>query len=294
MKRVLLPFFSCLLVFTLLLGSFGSAKAEVGDDPVVTPVSGDMEFTTEIVPIVSLPGTIELADLMLAPAGFPVGEAQFEGAGVLVKGMDSGKATACFTLSTIAVNQGWGGKVGVWNGTKWVQLPTTVTTPEESSTSSACATITGSGTYAFIKYVVDPGKLPGPRVCSNSAIYFLDFDVDYNPGNDSFLYFNAVVLEHLPAAPVGSSIQYQILGSDPAGIVLNGLIGYGVVLFSNPNSGLTLVLAPGMLVPPYNPVAIQFDPDAPYFEYVTVRISFPDCYFDFQFTDDMFFANMEP
>ena len=42
MKKVMVPFFSCLLGFTLLLGSFGSAKAEVGDDPVVTPVSGDM------------------------------------------------------------------------------------------------------------------------------------------------------------------------------------------------------------------------------------------------------------
>ena len=48
-----------------------------------------------------------------------------------VTGMESGKATVCFSLSTIAVNQGWGGKVGVWNGTKWVQLPTTFATPEE-------------------------------------------------------------------------------------------------------------------------------------------------------------------
>ena len=71
MKRVLLPFFSFLLVLTLLLGSFGSARAEVGDDPVVTPVSGDMDFTTEVVPIASLPGTIEMEDLMLAPIGFP-------------------------------------------------------------------------------------------------------------------------------------------------------------------------------------------------------------------------------
>ena len=88
MKKLLLPFFSCLLVFTLLLGLFGSARAEVGDDPVVTPVSGDMEFTTEIIPIASLPGIIELDDLMLAPAGFPAGEAQFEGAGVRVTSFD--------------------------------------------------------------------------------------------------------------------------------------------------------------------------------------------------------------
>ena len=71
MKKVFIPFFSCLLVFTLLLGSFGSVKPEVGDDPVVMPISGDMEFTTEVVPIASLPGTMTLASQMLAPIGFP-------------------------------------------------------------------------------------------------------------------------------------------------------------------------------------------------------------------------------
>ena len=163
MKKIVLPFFSCLLVLTLLLGSFGSAKAEIGDDPVVTPVSGDMEFTTEVVPIASLPGTIELEDLMLAPAGFPEGEAQFEGAGVLVTRFDAGKATACFTIS--GTQWGWGGKVGMWDGTKWVKLATTITPIEESNNSLACAPITGSGTYAFIRYVVDASLLPVSSPC---------------------------------------------------------------------------------------------------------------------------------
>ena len=130
MKRVLIPFFSCLLVLTLLLGSFGSAKAEIGDDPVVTPISGDMEFTTEVVPIASLPGTTEL-DQMLVPVGFPEGEAQFEGAGVLVKGIDCGKATACFVIS--GTQWGWGGKVGMWDGKKWVVLPTTIATTTDET-----------------------------------------------------------------------------------------------------------------------------------------------------------------
>jgi len=161
MKKIILPFFSCLLVLTLLLGSFGSARAEVGDDPVVTPVSGDMDFTTEVVPIASLPGIIELADLMLAPAGFPEGEAQFEGAAVRVTGMDSGKASACFTIS--GTQYGWGGKVGMWNGTKWMLLPTTITSPDETPNSIACATIAGSGTYAFVKYVTEPDLLPAGK-----------------------------------------------------------------------------------------------------------------------------------
>ena len=161
MKRVYKTSFLFVIVLSLLLASFGGAKAAIDDDPVVTPVSGDMEFTTEVVPIASLPGTIELADLMLAPTGFPEGEAQFEGSGVMISGMDSGKATACFAVS--GTQWGWGGKVGMWDGTKWVLLSTSITKAEEALNSLACATVTGNGTYAFIKYVAEPDKLPAGK-----------------------------------------------------------------------------------------------------------------------------------
>ena len=157
MKRTALSVFSLLLVLGLLLTSFGTVKAALGDDPVVTPVSGDMEFTTEVVPMASLPGTMVLESQMLAPLGFPAGEAQFEGAGVRITGMDYGKATACFAVS--GMKYGWGGKVGVWDGVKWVLLPTTITKDEEVQNSVACATVAGNGTYAFIKYVVDTSLL---------------------------------------------------------------------------------------------------------------------------------------
>ena len=227
MKKVLIPFFSCLLVLTLLLGSFGSAKAEVGDDPVVTPISGDMEFTTEIVPIVSLPGTIEMANLMLAPAGFPEGEAQYEGAGIRVTGMESGKASACFTLYSLALKQGWGGKVGVWNGTKWDQLSTTITIPEESSSSLACATITGSGTYAFIKYVVDPSLLPIKQECDFTIIPAF---WPYSPIGETTLFsvapnlvFSAIIPTNPPT--VGTPVYYKLLKYTPAGSVFGSFSG---------------------------------------------------------------------
>ena len=213
MKRVLIPFFSCLLVFTLLLGSFGSAKAEVGDDPVVTPISGDMEFTTEVVPIASLPGTIELADLMLAPAGFPEGEAQFEGAGVLVTKFDTGKASACFTIS--GTQFGWGGKVGMWDGAKWDLLPTTIkTTGDDGTSTTACATITGNGTYAFIKYVVDPDLLPSSEP-PYSTVDCADLSIKYTylgfyGDNPIFDLFGLI-----PAFP-DSLIRYAIIdNTDP-------------------------------------------------------------------------------
>ena len=148
MKKVFRLSFLFVFVLGLLFTSFNAAKAEIGDDPVVTPVSGDMEFTTEVVPVASLPGTTMLESQMLVPVGFPLGEAQFEGAGVRVTGMDYGKATACFAVS--GMQYGWGGKVGVWDGVKWVLLPTTITKDEEVQNSVACATVAGNGTYAFI------------------------------------------------------------------------------------------------------------------------------------------------
>ena len=228
MKKSILPFFSCLLVLTLLLGSFGIAKAEVGDDPVVTPISGDMAFSTEVVPIASLPGLAEY-DQMLVPVGFPEGEAQFEGAGVRVSGMESGKATACFTLSTIAVNQGWGGKVGVWNGTKWVLLPTTISTgTDEAANTTACAPITGNGTYAFIKWVVAPDKLPTAKEC--------EFDVEIYPTGYTTVFGDGYRQGWMTGAMffsdsdlTGLPVSVRLLSSVPAGqFVLEGT-GYGTL-----------------------------------------------------------------
>ena len=71
MKKSAFLLFSIMLVLGLLVLPAGTARAAVGDDPVVTPVCGDMVFTTEIVPIASLPGATVLDSLMLVPVGFP-------------------------------------------------------------------------------------------------------------------------------------------------------------------------------------------------------------------------------
>jgi hypothetical protein len=158
MKKVLLPAFTFLLVFGMLFTSFGSVNAADVNDPVVTPVSGDMEFFTSVVPIASLPGAAKLARGLLVPVGFPEGEAQFGSNGVKVTDFTSGKAATCFSIT--GVEYGWGGKVGMWDGSKWVLLPTTITSYKESLVSSACATITSNGTYTFIRWVADATLLP--------------------------------------------------------------------------------------------------------------------------------------
>ncbi|NMC35141.1 MAG: hypothetical protein GYA36_22180 [Veillonellaceae bacterium] len=278
MKKYIFSVFSFLLVITLLLGSFGIARAAADDDPVVTPISGDNEFATEVIAIASLPGTYELATQMLAPVGFPAGETQFGGNGVRVSGLSTGKASACFTLSTAAIDQGWGGKVGVWNGTKWVLLPTTITALNESPNSLACATITGDGTYAFIKYIVAPDKLPRIQECGEMSIagpYTYEFD-----NTEGWMSEGAALTNFY--LPPGTEISYKIIHQDPLGFFYSGTEGTGVINIS------------GELMPGYFISLITFDPIIEFtYDYYTnlnsfvFRVYFPNCYTDFVYPDDL-------
>ncbi len=262
MKKFVLPLFGGLLVLSLLLGSFGTARAAPGDDPVVTPVSGDSDFTTEVVAIASLPGTVELAGGMLAPVGFPAGEAQFGGAGVLVKGFSSGKATACFSLSAAAINQGWGGKVALWNGAKWVRLATSITVEDETNTAIACATITGSGTYAFIKYVTEPDQLPANPVIKTPC-------TSYN------------------ASLFGGNPWGPLLGAFSA--YPNSLITYEIINYTAPFfgdlSGSTTSNSSGNYNFGGNSWSSTTITPSPAF---TIHIETPGCYFDWQFSEGFF------
>jgi hypothetical protein len=179
-----------------------------------------MEFTTELLPIAQFPGTTEF-NQMLVPVGFPAGEAQYEGQGVIVSGMDSGKATVCFYIT--GTQYGWGGKVGLWNGTKWVKLATTITPLEESSKSLACATITSSGMYAFIRYVVDASLLPVKGVCGYD-IYnaWGTADEATEEGGWQKGYINYFEINSNTDL-TGKTVTVTLLRSDPAG----GYVWYG-------------------------------------------------------------------
>ena len=280
------------LVLTLLLGSLGSARAAAGDDPAVTPISGDTEFTVEIVPITQLPGTYDLTTQMLAPIGYPDGEAQFEGPGVIVTGFDHGKASVCFFLSTVAVNQGWGGKVGVWTGTKWAKLETVIsTTSDEAAETKACATITGNGTYAFIKYVTEPAKLPSYGQCgfevmafpieSEGPIFPISKTIAL-PSYDLLMDAAIVGTSNGYVVPVGGTVSYKIISTVPAGFILAGGSGSGIVAMNNAEDEMPI----GMMIVVFDPpVFIDWDNSLEEdFEDLTVRIFFPDCYADFSFS----------
>jgi len=291
MKKFVLPFFSLLLVLSLALSSFSSVTAAGGGDPWVTPVSGDMEFTATIVPIASLPGVIELPSQMLAPAGFPAGETQFGGNGVRVTEFETGKATACFSLSAQEVKKGWGGKVGMWDGAKWVLLPTTIApVAEEASFTSACAGITGNGTYAFIKYIADAALLSSYGQCPFEVMAFpIEPDLEVGrgfsltallPSYDLLMEAALVFTSNGYTVPVGGTVSYKILSSIPPGFILAGGSGSGIVEMS----------APGAMFVMFDPpVIINWDDDLEDdFEDLTVRIFFPDCYADFNFSGFFF------
>lgn len=281
MKKVFVPLFSMMLVLSLFLGSFATAKAAPGDPPTVTPVSGDTDLSTEIVAIPALPGITTLSGGMLAPVGFPAGEAQFGGNGIRVTGMDSGKATACFYLSAAAINQGWGGKVGVWTGAKWLLLPTTITLPEETNNAIACATISGNGTYAFIKYVAEPAKLPVLALpeCGEST-YAGPLNLIF--GETSATMSQAFV-NYETLLPLSTPVSFQILQQDPAGFFHSGTSGTGIVTFYQLGFGGTLYLHRVTFTP-----AIEFTYDN--YEDMNsfvFRVILPTCYADFVYPDDM-------
>jgi hypothetical protein len=235
MRKCTIVLISFLLVFSLLLTSFGSAKANSGDDPVVTPISGDMVFTSEVVQPSALPGTLPSGQ-MFVPAGFPANEAQFGGNGVLIKGLDSGKATLCYSFPEVEVKQGWGGRFGMWNGAKWVLLPTTITTADESPNSIACATITGSGTYAFIKYVVDSTLIPQMSVCNFGIDYVFNYDYGYVYGGFDSTHFT-IGLNVSISIPTGTPVTYSMINLDPdwTGTIISGLNGFTTVTSFNPS-----------------------------------------------------------
>ena len=95
----------------LLLGSFSRVIAIPKAVPLVTPVSGDREFTTQILSIASLPGITTLPGGMLVPLGFPAGEKQFEGAGLRVASFDGGTASLCFSDQRHSLRMGRQGRL---------------------------------------------------------------------------------------------------------------------------------------------------------------------------------------
>lgn len=241
MKKYLFTAIGICLVFTMLFTTYGSASAVTAPKsglpaPTVTPVSGDKEFNTEIMSTANLPGVTTLESGMLIPVGFPAGEKQFEGRALRISKMDFGSATACFPFT--GVKYGWGGQVGMWDGSQWKLLPTTITTPEESTISYACAAVSGNGSYAFIKWVADRTLLPVEILTCGYGIRGLFFDIQ------NIQYSDDHVTLDLTAAYIFTDGSVDLTGKRVT-ITIRDELPKGSIIMP-PISGVLEPLAPGL------------------------------------------------
>ncbi|MEA5079274.1 MAG: hypothetical protein VB013_11960 [Anaerolineaceae bacterium] len=261
------------LTLTFVLTLVGTAGASSSGQATVTSISGDSSFTITPVAVLQLPGQTTTAGGLIVPSGFPLGEKQFEGNGVLVSGLSYGTAKACFPIS--AVNQGWGGKVGYWDGSFWKLLDTSISTPQESATSWACANISNNGTYALLTWVVDASKLVVTKTklpeCSFASSINWEDDYGYFPGDGG-----AVLSVILPeSVPLGTPVDYIITKVDPdwEGEILSGMSGSTTVAI-NEYLGRSAIFSDNLFTASVYP--------GPYF---IARFTFPKlgCYMDLDF-----------
>lgn len=262
---------SVTLVLVLLLSSSGTVLAN-SPQPTVTLLSGNAPFSLSFVDVSALPAAsvVSSGDLLL-PAGFPVGEKQFEGQAITVSGLAPSTAKACFPIT--ALNQGWGGQVASWNGAKWELLATTFDTPNESTISWACATIAGDGTYALLAWVTDSSKLVAyyPPSCGEMA-YAYPYDLHYVSGT-GWVMSVGEIYSYFPI-PLGTNISFQILNVEPPGSFTSGLSGSGVVTLSEENEPVPGVWHTLVTFDPA--VVFRFSSDS-----YTWRVFLPGCYADF-------------
>jgi hypothetical protein len=208
------------LIVVLLLVSVQTVFADSSSTPRVTSLTGDNKFSVTLISINDLPGSTLNSSGLILPVGFGNGEKQFNGEGVLVSGLSYGTASACFPIK--GITQGWGGKVGRWNGSKWVLLPTTVTTPTDSDHSIACATITSDGPYALLSWVVDPSKLPSSSNPYQPTCSFSVTSVDINTSGpleytDYYTTDLMGISINYPGITTGVTVTVTLLSSNPSG-----------------------------------------------------------------------------
>jgi hypothetical protein len=225
MKRTLFTVFSFVIMFCFVLASFGTVKASAApSDPVVTPISGDLVFTTQVVAPFTLSAAVVADGDRYLPAGYASGDLQFIGNAVIVSGFDGGTASACF--SNPDYRFGWHGTVHQWLNGKWTPLPTTTTEGTEGLSATACATIYGSGTYALLAGYKTPENGNCPKVS------FVDLGI--NPYTYGMTIFGIAIVGDFPLTliPAGTPVSFKITNISPAGSLSGPLTGSGVISYT--------------------------------------------------------------
>lgn len=225
MKRLIVFLMASVMVFSFVLASFSTAEASSGwTNPTVTPLSGDIDFTTKILAPSNAPGTILAANGLIYPIGIDEGDRQFGGEILSVSGMDFGAATACFSFPTYSY--GWRGSVSKWDGTKWIELVTNVNDGKEG-TPSACATIYTNGTYGLL-IGFDQALAPVKSESCAQDLRYTSMSWDDSPG-DGYLYSIGLVFTGSNQPTVGDPFTWAISNQTPSSDYLTPVSGSGTV-----------------------------------------------------------------
>ena len=205
-------------LLTVLFSNLQTVQADALPTPTATSLSGDADFSIKVVEQAQLAG-VSTYNNLLVPSGFPLGEKQFEGEGLSLSGLSYGSVSLCFPLK--ATSQGWGGKVGYWNGNSWKLLDTMITTPTESTVSWACVTADLNGQYALIKWVVDPSLLPktaSSKPACTFSVYTMFIIGDALPDlGDGYITAQAQRVLLFPSEDLtGKTVSVKYISSSPA------------------------------------------------------------------------------
>jgi hypothetical protein len=153
MKKITRISIASLLVVCVLVVSVSSVFASSSNtsyDPVAT-ANGSATFSSVVLDISALPGTVTSDSDKVLPAGFTEGFAQFNGSGIVISGLASTKDTVNISFEFPTYRYGWRGSIYQWDGSTWVKVPTTIVLATDSNPMYyAVASKVGNGTYALI------------------------------------------------------------------------------------------------------------------------------------------------
>ncbi len=298
MKKVVLALLSITLVVSLLLVPASSAQAVTWDDPVVTSIKGDGDFTVTMIDPFTLPfGTVKTNQGLVVPVSPVPGEQQFASKAVVIKGIESGEASICYSLPTY--RYGWRGGIYQWNGSAWITLPSTLTEGTEGGAATICSTLTADGTYAFlINYILKSKPKAALPQCSDDFEATVELYWLPDESNSEQYAYTALIIEVNQILPLGTRLSYSIFNQNPTGSVRGALSLSGTVDGTIDTPGRQLSYAfllddphpPFWLLPPpwewseQNRLYVNNVPGIFTPEWFTVRVTTPTCYKDFPFS----------
>lgn len=223
MKRIASIAIALILAVSFLLAGYSPAQAESGQANFnVTVLTGDATFTAKGASPSSLGAAVFQGENdKFLPVGFPKGEKAFSGNALILSDISYGSQKTCFSFP--GYSYGWRGSIYAWGNNAWKALETSIAEGSDGSTSQACTTTYGNGTYALIVYFVKSEAAKPKETCAAD----LDYDsMELDGFSETFSGIFRFNGSEVPAP--GTTFTWKITNLDPAGYFWP-LSGSGVI-----------------------------------------------------------------